>query len=175
MKKIRILTVFFIIGTVLLSGCSVAPKNEEDSDFPSYISDSISFGEKDFYAVAYLGYNDRSSLEFYTQNYLGYEHVPIHYLSEGEYYLIIPRYRDMELKIYENDINTTTPALIFEAPESMPFIVQCNISDIFSNVTISFTYDSETFEFSPFISLKDGDVQVGEHGVNITKQPDSME
>ena len=81
----------------------------------------------------------------------------------------------MELKIYENDINTTTPALIFEAPESMPFIVQCNISDIFSNVTISFTYDSETFEFSPFISLKDGDVQVGEHGVNITKQPDSME
>ncbi len=175
MKKISILTALFIIVAVFVSGCSFSPKANDDSDAPPYISDSISFGERDFYAVAYLGYNDMSNLEFYAQNYLGYERLPIHYISEGEYYLIIPKYQDMALKIYENDIDTPTPTLIFETQESLPFIVRCNISDIFSNVTVSFTYESETFEFSPFISLEDGSVQVGDNGINITKQQASIE
>ena len=159
MKKISILTALFIIVAVFVSGCSFSPKANDDSDAPPYISDSISFGERDFYAVAYLGY----------------ERLPIHYISEGEYYLIIPKYQDMALKIYENDIDTPTPTLIFETQESLPFIVRCNISDIFSNVTVSFTYESETFEFSPFISLEDGSVQVGDNGINITKQQASIE
>ena len=60
--------------------------------------------------------------------------------------------------------------MVFEEKACAPFIVQCNISDIFADVTIRFVYNEETIEFSPYISLEDGAVEVGNRGVNITKQ-----
>jgi hypothetical protein len=36
-------------------------------------------------------------------------------------------------------------------------------------VTVSITSGGETVDFSPFISLKDGSVQVGERGLDITR------
>jgi len=50
-----------------------------------------------------------------------------------------------------------------------PFILQCNVSDIFTDATICLTRETETVEFSPYISLEDGSVQVGDRGVDITK------
>lgn len=119
--------------------------------------------------MAYLGYDELNELSFYVQKYLDSENIPIHYLSQGEYYLIIPRYSNMTVSLYKNDIQTMGSSLIYEEKECRPFIIQCNVSDIFSDVTICLTYNDETVEFSPFISLKDGTVEVGDRGINITK------
>ena len=46
---------------------------------------------------------------------------------------------------------------------------QQNILENYSDVTVELTYQGETVEFSPYISLKDGSVQVGDRGIDITK------
>ena len=81
----------------------------------------------------------------------------------------IPRYADMSLALYKNDIQTGQPALVYEDPACEPFLIQCNISDIFSDVTVELTYQGETVSFSPYISLKDGSVQVGERGLDLSR------
>jgi hypothetical protein len=69
-------------------------------------------------------------------------------------------------------METMQSSLIYEEPDCQPFILQCNVSDIFADATICLTYQDQTAEFSPFISLKDGSLDVGAYGLNITK-PDS--
>jgi hypothetical protein len=144
---------------------------KENDNSNSEISkiESIPFLENQLYAVAYLGYNEINELSFYIENYLNSENIPIHYLSQGEYYLVIPRYPNMTLTLYKNDMETMQPSLIFEEKECHPFVIQCNVSDIFSDATVCLTYNEETVEFSPYISLKDGTVDVGDRGMNITK------
>jgi len=167
MKKIVMYSVVIIAIIVLLSGCSIIQMEKGDSKINKI--ESIPFIQNQLYAVAYLGYEEINELSFYIQKYLDSENIPIHYLSQGEYYLVIPRYSNMSLSLYKNDIETMDPSLIFEEKECRPFIIQCNVSDIFSDATICFTYNDETIEFSPYISLKDGTVMVGDRGINITK------
>ncbi len=156
----------FFVLVVFLSGCSLAPGDIGDSE--TQRPGSIKFEDDQLYAVAYLGYDDISDLAYYVQKYLDDANVPIHYLSPGEYYLVIPRYPDMSLALYKNDMETMGSVLIFEIKESRPFVIQCNVSDIFSDATIAFSYKDETIRFSPYILLKDGSVMVGDRGVNIT-------
>ena len=110
-------------------------------------------------------------LEFYAERYLDSDELPVHYFSDGDYYLVIPRYTEMKLSLYRNDIVTSSSALVYEEPDCRPFILQCNVSDIFPDAAIQLTYAGETVEFSPFISLKDGSVDVGERGLLLTDQP----
>lgn len=162
-----------------LTGCNDAPNTDmldtpgidtsETPDSPKASKlNTIPFHDGQLYAVAYLGYEEIEGLSFYVENYLDNENLPVHYISEGEYYLVIPRYTDMEMRLYRNDIETTERILVYEEAESRPFIVQCNVSDIFSDATIFLTYQTETAEFSPYISLEDGNVEVGEYGLDIT-------
>ena len=115
------------------------------------------------------GVGEMGDLDFYREAYLGGAYVPIHYFSPGEFYLVIPRYRDMEVKLYQNDINGAWPSLVFQAGECVPFVVQCNISDMFPDVTVELARGGEVVSFSPCISLKDGSIQVGERGLDVTK------
>ncbi len=134
---------------------------EEKTDIP--------YTEQQLYAVAYIGYDEYSELQHYTDKYLYDENLPFHHLSSGEYYLIIPRYEDMTLSIYENDIETQSSALIYKSPTSHPFVIQGNISDIFSNMTIEFSTDDDKTSFSPYVSLKDGSIMVGDRGLLLTE------
>lgn len=145
----------------LLSSCTSQPEASKQ--------DSISFEDGQYYAAAYLGYQQIDDLDYYVERYLDHDRLPIHYLSAGDYYLVIPRYAGMELSLYRNDLETSQPILIYEDPDCQPFILQCNASDIFADATIRLTYEGETAEFSPFISLKDGSVDIGTQGLNLTK------
>ena len=147
---------------------SVPLEEDPEPELPSG-RDSIPFTGDQLYAAAYLGFEEMEDLSYYTQRYLDSGDLPIHYFSPGEYYLIIPRYPDMSLALYKNDIQTDQPALVYEDPVCEPFLIQCNISDIFSDVTVELTYQGETVSFSPYISLKDGSVQVGERGLDLTR------
>lgn len=131
--------------------------------------DSIPFTQGQLYAAAYLGYQQIDDLNYYVEQYLDSDQIPVHYLSDGDYYLVIPRYSGMKLALYHNDIETLEPTLLYEDPDCRPFILQCNASDIFADATISLTYGEETAEFSPFISLKDGSVEIGDQGLDLTR------
>ncbi|MBP3577255.1 MAG: hypothetical protein J6K15_04010 [Lachnospiraceae bacterium] len=133
---------------------------------------NIPFEENQMYAVAYLGYGYIENMDYYLENYLDEENVPHYYFSGDEFYLIIPRYEEMEIRLYRNDLATMGKTLEQECEAGRPFTLQCNVSDIFQDVTVELTYNGETVEFSPYISLKDGSVQVGERGINITRMPD---
>lgn len=131
--------------------------------------DAIPFEEGQLYGVAYLGYEEIEDLSFYAERYLDDENPPIHFLSEGEYYLVIPRYADMEMRLYRNDVETQQRTLVYEDTKSRPFLVQCNVSDIFPDATICLTWQGEAVEFSPYISLMDGSVEPGERGLDLTR------
>ena len=89
-----------LLCLLALAGCRAAP----DSGSEGSKTASIPFQEDQLYAVAYLGYGEINDLAFYTENYLDDVNLPVHYLSKGDYYLIIPRYADMEVRLYRNDI-----------------------------------------------------------------------
>ncbi|MDD5945723.1 MAG: hypothetical protein PUD43_08425 [Clostridia bacterium] len=130
--------------------------------------DSIPFEDGQYYAAAYLGYQEMDDISYYTEQYLDDDNVPVHYFSDGEYYLIIPRYSDMELTLLKNDMETMTSTEVYEESDCKPFIIQCNVSDIFPDATVRLTYEGNTVEFSPYLSLMDGSVQIGENGLDIT-------
>ena len=146
------------------------PNNNETSEEPASKLDSLEFEADQLYAAAYLGYQEIEDLAHYAEKYLDSDNIPIHYFSDGEYYLIIPRYDGMEVTLYRNSIETGEKTKVYEASECTPFIIKCNISDIFPDVTVELGYIGETVEFSPYISLMDGSVQVGERGLDITKK-----
>ena len=151
----------------LLAGCTGQPQASK--------RDSIPFTQEQLYAAAYLGYQQIDDLNYYVEQYLDSDQIPVHYLSDGDYYLVIPRYSGMKLALYHNDIETLEPTLLYEDLDCQPFILQCNASDIFADATISLTYGEESAEFSPFISLKDGSVEIGDQGLDLTRSTETQQ
>lgn len=151
------------------------PDSSSSDTSPTQTSkrDQIPFADGQSYAVAHLGYQEIEDLDYYVQRYLDSDDVPVHYLSSGDYYLIIPRYEGMELSLYANDFNTSQSTLIYQESDCQPFILQCNVSDIFADATVELTYQGEKVSFPPFISLKDGSLDIGEHGLDLTKPADA--
>ena len=165
MKRILCLVWIAAFGLVLC-GCAAGNVSEAEKGGGQ---GKIEFSQGQLYAVAYLGYQDMGEIDYYVEQYLANGDLPIHYVSSGDYYLVIPRYTDMKMELCVNDIETSYQTLIFEDPACGPFVIQCNASDIFTDATMRFEYGGESCEFSPFISLNDGSLDVGERGLNITK------
>lgn len=148
-----------------------------DQSAPPAVSDDyveregVDFAEGQLYAVAHLGYQNADALDDYAARYLGGVRPPVHYVSDGDFYLVIPRYAGMALSLLVNDMETGESRLRFEDPDCEPFVVQCNVSDIFPDVTIQLDYQDQRVEFSPFLSLENGDLDVGDAGLDLTEPP----
>lgn len=168
MKRLSPYLVLIFACILLLSACAASSSGDDFQKINTSKQDSIPFTDNQSYAVAHLGYREMTSLDLYIEQYLDTDQIPVHYFSDGDYYLVIPRYSGMALSLYRNDMTTESSTLVYEDPDCQPFIIQCNISDIFPDVTIRLTREDETVEFSPFISLKDGTLIVGENGLDIT-------
>lgn len=165
MKKIILFCTAALFCLGIFSGCASQVQIEPQKAIP--------FEDGQSYAVAHLGYQQMDDLDYYAQHYLDDAQPPIHYLSDGDYYLVIPRYDGTELSLYRNDMETSQSVLIYREHNCRPFIVQCNVSDIFPDATIRLTHEGETVEFSPFLSLKDGSLDIGEGGLDLTR-PDAQ-
>ncbi len=139
---------------------------------PASKQDLIPFEEGQQYAAAWLGYQQMDDLDYYLDRYLD-SRPPVCHISDGDYYLVIPRYSGTALELFVNDVETSEGSLLLEVPDCGPFIVQCNASDVFEDATIRLTHEGTTAEFSPFISLMDGSVQIGEYGLDLTKTEDA--
>lgn len=174
MKKIILCLLLAFVLVLSMTGCT---ENKNQSSIPEESSiekaeteiEKIAFDDNEMYAIAYLGYEKQDDFSYYVDKYSLNENMPVHFFSEGEYYLVIPRYSNMDLALYKNDMNTSEPSLVYESKAVEPFIIQCNVSDIFPDAKICLTYENEKIEFSPFVSLKDGSIEVGEKGKDITK------
>ncbi|MGI5934836.1 MAG: hypothetical protein ACOX7A_08560 [Lawsonibacter sp.] len=167
--KYALLQAGLCLSCSLLMGCASVSNAGTSAPAAATPTDTIPFSDGQTYAVAHLGYQTYTdTLPFYTERYLDSTQLPIHYFSSGDYYLVIPRYPDTHLALYQNDINTSHSVLIYEEPNCRPFLIQCNVSDIFPDATIRLSCPEGTAEFSPFLSLKDGSLEIGAHGLDLT-------
>lgn len=73
------------------------------------------------------------------------------------------------MRLYKNDMVTDSKTLFYEQTNGDAFVIGCNVSDIFPGRDGLDHVGGETVDFSPYISLKDGSVQVGARGLNITR------
>ena len=65
------------------------------------------------YAVGYAGYETMDDSNQFS-DYLDSYDLPCHYISFGDYYVIIPRYDGMELKLYKNNIDNDKKELVYK-------------------------------------------------------------
>lgn len=179
MKQRTILSTLLFCA-LLLAGCGTAAQTPdatptpapEAAATPTPTPDPLStlpYTDGQLYAAAYLGYQAPTDLDFFQQTYFGGRELPVHHISDGDFYLIIPRDPNATVRLYKNDMVTDSKTLFYEQTNGDAFVIGCNVSDIFPDVTVSITSGGETVDFSPFISLKDGSVQVGARGLNITR------
>jgi len=167
LKKVLLWTAVLFL---LCAGCTFRPDSSASEADTGSKLDNIPFFEHHSYAVAHLGYQEVANLDFYLERYLDSDPIPTYYLSDGDFHLIIPRYPGTSLSLYQNNLENGSSTLMIHDPDCRPFILQCNVSDIFADATIRLTYGDESVEFSPFISLKNGAIDIGENGLDITKQ-----
>lgn len=179
--KQRSILVTLLLCVLLLTGCGTAAPapdatptpTQEAAAAPTPTPDPLStlpYEDGQLYAAAYLGYLEPKDLDFFHQTYFGGRELPVHHISDGDFYLIIPRDPNATVRLLRNDMLTQTSSVFYEQPDGSPFVIGCNVSDIFPDVTVEITAsDGEKVSFSPFISLEDGSVEVGERGLNITR------
>ncbi len=162
MKKIIILLTSLFV--VIFSACSA------EQTYKNTTLDIFEHAKDKMYVVAYLGFEQEMAthrLKTYNEVFLNEEEIPIYEISQGEYYLIIPKENVRNTKIYKNDIFGQNKDLMFEFDGNSPFVVCGNYSEVFSEIFIEITTDTETMKFEPAISLKDGSVMAGERGFGI--------
>ena len=171
--KQRSILVTLLLCVLLLTGCGTAVPAPDATPTPTPTPDPLStlpYEDGQLYAAAYLGYLEPKDLDFFRQTYFGGRELPVHHISDGDFYLIIPRDPNATVRLLRNDMLTQTSSVFYEQPDGSPFVIGCNVSDIFPDVTVEITAsDGEKVSFSPFISLEDGSVEVGERGLNITR------
>lgn len=125
---------------------------------------NIDWQDGQFFAVAFLGYGKEVyDYEGYIDVYFEQnEQVQQSYIVEGdENYLIIPRYPENLIKVVSQEVTTDgfeIGDVLYEISGENHFAIKCNVSDIYSNVLIQTEIDGSMYEFSPFISLKDGEL-----------------
>ncbi len=103
-----------------------------------------------------------------------------------EIYLIIPADPEAHVDVYELSMeeDSFTPVRkgtpIYSNQRGVPFVLQCNYGDLFSDAEIVITdSDGQELKWSPFISLKDGTVNNqtddGKTVYDFTEYPQSNE
>lgn len=123
---------------------------------------NISWQENVFFAVSFLGYSDSDtfSTDGILEKYFTTPQLENIYSFDGdEIYLIIPKNIDEKIYIYEElivDDNFKRGELLTEIQGENHFFIKCNVSDLFSNISIETNNDGIIFNFAPRISLENG-------------------
>lgn len=136
------------------------------------ISRKIPFEKNDgkLMAIINLGDNEENYDYSLVKKYYGNKKMPEINISDSEKYLIIPRYADSYINVYELVMNDSGGFdKIKRGMFSEPFYVTCNISDIYSNVLIEVIYKDTVYDYSPYISLKDGSLFVEDFVLEVTE------
>ncbi len=162
MKKfIKTSAILVVIGVCMY--LLFAGKNINTDKKTNFLKNTdIQFNENEIMAVAFLGglenYYDYSALEkYFTVN----EFETFNFGGQEKYF-IVPRYDNKislsKITYTDDDIETESFATVKGC-----FYITCNESDIMSNVMISTEHNGEIYEFSPYLSGKDGSLVLPEY------------
>ena len=142
------------------------------------IVSTIEWGENDLYAMVNLAENyEITTAEAYqnAQTQWGFSAGDAfenpYQVGGYEWHLMIPRYAEVEIQIYENlfvDAGEEKGELLWTHTGGAPFVLECNESDLFSNVIVEVACGDQSDKFSPMISLMDGALLIGERGQVLT-------
>ena len=128
----RFLPLLLLVGILSLAGCADASSPpagsapaSADTSVPADDPHAGFFDGDQLYAAAYVGYEELWDLSFFREAGLIDGTPPIHHVSGGEYYLVIPRYPDMNLQLFRNLLRylfSLTPRMIGAGSVSIPAI-----------------------------------------------------
>ena len=115
-------------------------------------------------AVSIINSESDVKEKYFDEEFMVYENVG------DELYFIVPIQKNVTINVYsavmeESDI--VKDKLI--ATTNKPFILKCNVSDIIPNIIIEIKQNNIVYEYSPYISPKDGSLYVNEYVLNIDK------
>lgn len=122
--------------------------------------------------LAFLGYVDSQSSEVDLRDYIMYSDAGSKYpfllmsgllMVEGqELYVIVPPDETTSITVYASGVNEwgeyvdDTSMPLGENWPGEPLLLQCNLSEIYSNVLVVVNDGSETIAFRPSLSMEDG-------------------
>ena len=115
-------------------------------------------------AVAMIESESEVKEKYFDEEFMVYENVG------DELYFIVPIQKNVTMDIYSvvmEEADIVKDKLI--ATTNKPFILKCNVSDIIPNIIIEIKQNNIVYEYSPYISLKDGSLYVNEYVLNIDK------
>lgn len=101
--------------------------------------------------------------KYFDEDFMLYE------ANGEELYFIVPIQKNVTLNIYSavmEEADIVKDKLI--ASTNKPFILKCNVSDIIPNIIIEIKQNNKVYEYSPYISLKDGSLYVNEYVMDIS-------
>jgi hypothetical protein len=145
-----------LIAAAILAAILLVKKTTENT-----YGGRISWKKDSWFAVSFVGYGSEVSADVVTRLKAQYGIAAERVLqADGdEVYLIAPRYPSDEIFVD----HLIDPMQSFELSNLKPFykgtgaiLLFCNYSDIYSNVRVAVRRGGSEIEFSPFISLKDG-------------------
>lgn len=145
MKKSSILIAILLVLSIIILGLSFMIKKQETEIFDHV--KNIDFTNKEqIIAIAYL-----DKIENYTKYLSNYEHLKIYEITNEEAYLIIPRYKDSKINIYEvsfEEDKITKGNLL--TSNNVPFVITCN-EEGNPNIMLEIKYKDVIFEYSPIL------------------------
>lgn len=130
---------------------------------------SINWRDNDAAAVICVGMytnesdlRDSGLLDRYSKSY-GLENLETVQTKGDEWYIVIPRHSKATVKVNAVEIDENCnlhKSLLLAERDGRPFLLRCNVSDLYCNVAISIEgKDGKPLvDYSPMISLKDGSV-----------------
>lgn len=76
-------------------------------------------------------------------------------------FLIIPKEKNQKTQIYRQSLNDQGEMdETFYKEVTGPFYLTCNESDLYSNALLKIENENQSYEYSPYYSLKDGHLMI---------------
>lgn len=152
------------------TGSTQAPADSTATPAPKTSDPNRKASEKKVFGVKFLGSAlEQTAVEELLRKELTEEqrkNLTMVQHDGTESYLIVPK-EDMVMTVYELSLGSeglTRGATLAQCKKGGPLYLTCNISDITPNV-ILVVQDGETeYTYTPAISLKDGQVELGDWG-----------
>ena len=90
----------------------------------------------------------------------------------GEWFLLVPVADDVKVSVYESTIDDEDFLLkpgkeLYSSNSGTPILIRGNVSDIYPSTIVILEKDNKKIEYSPYLSLKDGELAEGEGIMNI--------
>ncbi len=88
------------------------------------------------------------------------DEIPFYNYGGPEIFCVIPHYVGSSITVKRSELTEQGELVAKETLDTSdkPMIIQCNESDLYSNVMITIKYNDKSTTFTPYISLKDGSV-----------------